>query len=111
MWYLIVSIPDLCTLTYLHYVSFKLTKMVFVSEKMYRFHVLIMQTQGQCHNFMSSLEGNSFNYGNILTLIKQNAPTVHGTSHGSDDFSSRQQRRRLDALVFHVLSNRTSVMI
>ena len=24
VWYLIVSIPDLCTLTYLHYLSFKI---------------------------------------------------------------------------------------
>ena len=32
-----------------------------------------MRAQGQCHNFMPSLEGYSINSGNILTEVKENA--------------------------------------
>ena len=44
-----------------------------VSEKLYRIHVSFMRTQGQCHEFMPSLEVYSINSGNILTLVKENA--------------------------------------
>ena len=36
---------------------------------------------------------------------------VHGTSHGSNDFSSQQPKERMGALVFHVLFNSISVMV
>ena len=40
---------------------------------MYRIHVPIIQAQGQCHTFMPSLKGYSFNSSFILTQIKENA--------------------------------------
>ena len=40
---------------------------------MYRIHVSVIQAQGQCHTFMPSLEGYSFNSGYILTQVKENA--------------------------------------
>ena len=39
----------------------------FFSEKMYRIHVSVIRAQGQCPNFLPSLEGYSFNSGYILT--------------------------------------------
>ena len=39
----------------------------FFSEKMYRIHISVIWAQGQCANFMPSLEGYSFNSGYILT--------------------------------------------
>ena len=40
---------------------------------MYRTHVSVTRAQGQCPNFMSSVEGYSFNSGYILTKVKENA--------------------------------------
>ena len=40
---------------------------------MYRTHVSVIRAQGQCPNFMPSLEGYSFNSGYILTQVKENA--------------------------------------
>ena len=50
-----------------------LDKNGFFSEKMYRTHVSVIRAQGQCHNFMPSLEGYSFNSGYIFTQVKENA--------------------------------------
>ena len=43
---------------------------------MYKIHVSVIRAQGQCHNFMPSLEGYSFNSGYILTLVKENAQST-----------------------------------
>ena len=40
---------------------------------MYRIHVSVIRAQGQCPNFLPSLEGYSFNSGYILTEAKENA--------------------------------------
>ena len=40
---------------------------------MYKIHLSVIWAQGQCHNFMPSLEGYSFNSGYILTYVKENA--------------------------------------
>ena len=78
---------------------------------MYIIHVSVMWAQSQCYNlnldFMSSIEGYSFNSGNILTLVKRKCAEhismpVGGTSHGSNDFSSQQPKEWLDTLVFGI---------
>ena len=46
------------------------------SVKMYRIHVSVIRAQGQCPNFMLSLEEYTFNSGYILTYIKENAQST-----------------------------------